>query len=603
MQKVTPEKFFPIIILVIGVLMVFLTPFNAGFDEDAHLARAWEMSSGELMPNRLLGSSPYYPGVFLEISYRQWRNPGAITPDIWREQLKRHIDWDNMAAYPTRSVYFPALYLLPAFTTGIMGRVMDLPAGWIIYVARLSYLLSYALLVYLALRWLPFGKWIMGFFACTPMALVLASVITPDALNNGLSFLFIAWVLKLSVSDPEKPFTRSEWWISLALVMTVAMLKANSIPLLFLLFIIPKSKFGSVKNRWLAAGAVLVVVAVIYVGWNVLVTWDSLNASADNPAGLNRSLKDLLFNPLEFVGGVIYTVKRFLPEYYTQWVGTTGYNYWPFPTIVYWLFPVALILAMMTDSTHQSLTRRSRLVLLGVCFMTFLATFVIFYLYSFVPPVIWGVGGRYFVAISPVLMIAFLPNRPLRPALAGWLRALLIAIVVIVTAGLGIAYHVPCGSTFYTAGVCLQPKYKNWEPSVQVPLSVAATTRVEQTLTPLCTDIHQLRFWVNQNSLQGEVKTCLTSLDGNQEQCTAVPASTFTEPGWNSIEIPTFTAQTKAGYRLSLTAQGTGLLTLSAFPISEYPGHEFRINDRLQPGTLVFQYACPGQLQALLSTK
>ena len=50
-----PENAFLTFGLIIGILLVFLTPLGAGFDEDTHIARIWEMSQFEFIPNRLLG--------------------------------------------------------------------------------------------------------------------------------------------------------------------------------------------------------------------------------------------------------------------------------------------------------------------------------------------------------------------------------------------------------------------------------------------------------------------------------------------------------------------------------------------------------------------
>ena len=71
MKKIKPELFFSILILVVGIFLVFVTPIGAGFDEDTHLGRIWEMSKGVIIPNQYLSQGPYYPYAFYQLFYRQ----------------------------------------------------------------------------------------------------------------------------------------------------------------------------------------------------------------------------------------------------------------------------------------------------------------------------------------------------------------------------------------------------------------------------------------------------------------------------------------------------------------------------------------------------
>jgi hypothetical protein len=57
-------QIFLIFSLIIGIMLVFLTPIGAGFDEDTHIARIWEISRLKFIPNSLLGQGPEFPQVF-----------------------------------------------------------------------------------------------------------------------------------------------------------------------------------------------------------------------------------------------------------------------------------------------------------------------------------------------------------------------------------------------------------------------------------------------------------------------------------------------------------------------------------------------------------
>jgi hypothetical protein len=46
-----PEVFVVVVLLVFGSFLAFRIPLGAGFDEETHLLRIWEMSAFEWIPN------------------------------------------------------------------------------------------------------------------------------------------------------------------------------------------------------------------------------------------------------------------------------------------------------------------------------------------------------------------------------------------------------------------------------------------------------------------------------------------------------------------------------------------------------------------------
>ena len=98
-----PEITIALVALIFGIVLVFITPFGAGTDEDTHLGRIWEMSTGAMLPNQYLSTGPKYPFAFYQISFRQDLNLNPVTWDTWKTQLLTKIDWDNFIDYRTRT--------------------------------------------------------------------------------------------------------------------------------------------------------------------------------------------------------------------------------------------------------------------------------------------------------------------------------------------------------------------------------------------------------------------------------------------------------------------------------------------------------------------
>ncbi len=121
MPRITrPEKYFLIFSFIVGCILILLTPIGAGFDEDTHVARIWEMSSVKIIPNSLYNSGPNFPSIFIELSYRQ---KNIIEPISFKDQLNYNnkIDWSNRVLYSTRATYFPTSYIFQAILMGLNG--------------------------------------------------------------------------------------------------------------------------------------------------------------------------------------------------------------------------------------------------------------------------------------------------------------------------------------------------------------------------------------------------------------------------------------------------------------------------------------------------
>ena len=82
----------------------------------------------------------------------------------------------------------------------------------------------------------PFGKWILLVLAVSPMALFQAATITPDAISNGIGFLFIAGCLRMSTGSESIGWR--DWDSLVLLVFLLFLAKLNLIPLILLPFLL-----------------------------------------------------------------------------------------------------------------------------------------------------------------------------------------------------------------------------------------------------------------------------------------------------------------------------------------------------------------------------
>jgi hypothetical protein len=60
-------------------------------------------------------------------------------------------------------------------------------------------------------------------------------------------------------------------------------------------------------------------------------------------------------------------------QYYKEWVGVFGYGYWELPAIIYILYPVLLVIMLLSDTTNGIIQKWQRvfmaaLFIVGFCF-------------------------------------------------------------------------------------------------------------------------------------------------------------------------------------------------------------------------------------------
>jgi len=604
MKKQRPELFFALVIFLIGTALLLITPAGANFDEETYVARIWEMGLGHFIPNSYLDTEGGFPNAFLKISYRRQINVPIINLEVLKEQAKVKIDWDDFSTNETRAGYFPTTFILQAAIMRIMGAHFQLPVLYLYYLLRFSYLLLYSLLVYLAIRVLPFGKWVFGTLALTPMCLIQAASISADPIAIGVGFLFTAWILKLC-SDASEGMTKKELIITSLLILAVGTLKTNMVFLLLLLFILPARKVA--KNKaWMVVLVSSIISMLLAFGW-IYITSQIFTTDREG-SGIYPAARlfSIFTDPLEFLKNVTVTISGRLATFYKQAVGVSGYGYWLLPNLVYWLFPLAVFLAFFNEKNPIQLTLKQR-ILFGLAGLFNIAmVFVIFYVAE--TPVdyvgIWGIQGRYFDPFIPLLLIPFMFKLRWRltPAITGVLATLL---AVVVTVTLFLDFHAICGSTWFNGKVCAYPYYKNWDPSTFRGVEMDENTTITQGFVVDCNQLSQIRVWIKQyEPVKNELEFFTLETQTGQPLRTAwIRSEEIPQSGWLVIDMPPTLYQRNQELQFRLLPNGKGgipQLELARFPTLEYSRGVVSINNESLDSSLVFQYTCLDGISNLL---
>src|SRR5918996_1573000 len=77
------ENFLFFTLIVFGIPMVLLIPPGAGYDEEDHLVRVWEMSGFSFIPGKMSPQEMQYPKIFRDFAYRH-QSDGIIDSEFWQ---------------------------------------------------------------------------------------------------------------------------------------------------------------------------------------------------------------------------------------------------------------------------------------------------------------------------------------------------------------------------------------------------------------------------------------------------------------------------------------------------------------------------------------
>ncbi|MBA4385009.1 MAG: hypothetical protein C0410_09755 [Anaerolinea sp.] len=601
-----PEVFFPLFIFIFGIALILITPTGANYDEETYVARIFEMSMGHVMPNSFLGEGKNYPSVFISDSYRQDVNLWPVDAPTWIDQVKDKINWknrdeDSLSNYKTRAIYFPTLFIIQALIMRITGLVLDLPIVFIYYALRFSYLIMYCLLVYLALKIIPFGKWVLGVIAIAPMSLILASSVSPDPIIFGVCFLFIAWILYL-INHSGQLITRKQLIITCALILAVCTLKPNYIFLLFLLFALPNKSFLKKKDVVFLLSACFIGLA-FSLGWSYIgsqVTINQLNMASDS----TPQFWSLFQTPQVFIKSMALTIYKNILPFLREAIGVSGYGYWRLPTLVYFLYPVAIIVVLFIENNPNLLTRKQKIIFWLTGVINFLVIFVLLFVANtpLSSPTIIGIQGRYFIPFILLLLLPFLFVKPIK-VMRSFFVVLIAVIYLASISTLFLDFHVVCGESLITQKPCKLPYYKNWGPETFIPASLAKGSALNQNIIVDCQTITRIDIWPINSNVENGAQAILNLRTGSGDLLGTISFSPaeISNNEWYSIDIPDVIGLKGSAITIEiLPAEGQDLsgFALGVFPTDEYTKGELFIKDGVTgesttaDNDLIFKYQC-----------
>ena len=442
------EYLFLGIAIPIGMIFLCSQPGNPVHDGETHLAKTYHYSN--FLMGRGEGDSGNY--VYLEageaeafngtgtdyrrennIAYELWENVVDLQKKTSNDELVKSDEFRGTSASSFLE-YFPGAIGITA------GRILGVSARMNLVIAKAMFFLFYIGAVFLAIRISPYLKMGMAFCALLPMAMYQATGITYDSVVAAIAFLLTALYFKM------REETLSGWEMALyyAAAVILGCCKGGFYLVLLLPFLfIPAMRFGGKRRKallcigGLAAGGAAMFLVSFDAYWSMLTgifhvqsgTAAAVSETAASTATAVGTLQEIVPETQTAAYGISYLfhsfpgfLKLFIrtmadrAEFYLG--GLIGYRMaWTDETISWIvLLLFCLLIAASAVKTEKEYPQRvslcDRLLCLGVAGLEIFAFHALMLIET--PEnaqVITGVQGRYFLALTPLILLMIYNGR------------------------------------------------------------------------------------------------------------------------------------------------------------------------------------------------
>lgn len=277
------------------------------------------------------------------------------------------------------------------------------------YFGRIFNIVAYALMTWWAIKRIPYGKMAIFVISTLPMSLHLIASYSYDSQIIAFVMMFVAQVLYMREKDGF--VTIKDIVVCFLFAMLVAPSKLVYLPVILLVFIIPKEKFNFSSKKVFLIKTGIVFVSFIFLLLLQIKGFESSATStelwwANEPT---RSLSWVLKNPIETLKIYVRTLFVRGEFYFNTLVGShLGWFQISIPTYAYIPFYFFIIYAFMArdnEICHINFANKLWIFILSILsvVLIFSSLFLAWTPISY--DTIAGVQGRYFI---PLLIVAFL---------------------------------------------------------------------------------------------------------------------------------------------------------------------------------------------------
>lgn len=393
-----------------GIIFTFATDYNNAIDEKKHFMSALNVS-------------------FLNFDYEN--NPTTDTEIEKLPQWTKYVDIDDFLennytpsitndvnmedTASTPAGYNLLVYILPGLGIAIArflnGSIIDM-----YILGRIMNLIIYTILVYIAMKILPFKKNIFFVIAFMPFMLLLAASYSADGMCLGTIYIFTAYCFKLY--KESETISLKQFIILIALFAIMLIGKGMGyMPIGILIFMLPlKKTIKNNKKYW----PIMIVVAIIFVLLAVFgfiyVKNSKLSTEGDNrgEVGINsvEQFEVILTDPILDIKVASNHILKTLLNF--DWIKTLQHDvfFTDYSDNIMFVALLFIIFVALTEDDYN-FKMKDKIILILAFLLPYGTTSAVLYL-TFTPvreSYILGYQARYIFPILPLLLSCISSNK------------------------------------------------------------------------------------------------------------------------------------------------------------------------------------------------
>ena len=396
-KKISLEKILLAFSLYFLILSFLIPPFHAP-DEFYHFSQSYGLTNS-FYSDEVITFPSNYKCLLYGNESNNVKDVSDITKCISSKKSTKSMYFDSrLQSYNIAHI----LLSVPIKIT----RIFTSSPVIVFYIGRIMNLVLNLLILYLALKIIPFGKKNMFLIVTIPVFIQQFITYSYDGLVNSVSVLLVAYILNL-IYVKEK-ISIKNFLIYMLLVFLILNLKMPYVILGGLFFLVPKSKFNNSNIK--KYGIIILVLIASFVLYKLFNNLIGSNNSGTNGLVTN-SLTSLIRNPINTIKLFAKTILINSKFYITSMIG--GFDWLNLYLDHFYIKTIICMFIILLFSGDNKLDRKSKLFDLAINIIIFLGILLALYI-SWTgtgSSVIEGVQGRYFLPLLLPFSFVFMAKK------------------------------------------------------------------------------------------------------------------------------------------------------------------------------------------------
>lgn len=412
MRRCRIEKVFLFTVLCLGVIYNFLLVPYMTPDESYHIDMSYRHSNTLLGIESAGENKCYKRADDAETEFTS--APSLENYKLVYDGLFETVKDDRLVeADATSTTEAPIILYLPAVLGMTLGRLLHLGTVPMLLLARWCSLLFFAVMTYLGMKKLPFGKATLFLLAILPMNLQQCTSFSYDAVITGVSFLYICWCISLACKEAQ---VRSSDVAALGILGIILIYGKSGVylPLVLLPLLIPAKKLGG-RRAWTICMLGLLMLPVLgflnknTVAVSYIAASTEATASVGSTTTAGYTLGYFLSQPLELIRIFANTLSDKSAFYLESLAGQKmGWVEIEISELIPMLFLLLLVLSAMKTKDEPVYVKSGQKWWIAFVCAAGAGMILAGMLLTWTPRghiSIEGVQGRYFIPMMPALMV------------------------------------------------------------------------------------------------------------------------------------------------------------------------------------------------------